>query len=156
MQEDTIQELALGEFVGRLDSRFIEDLDETRLLDLSARIEGAVDGVLGTGRHRVVALPFVSEGKEVVLAVKAFGKQSGLKDRLDAKVGSKASRTFAAARFLEEKLIGTPQAIGYIERWDESRLKESYFLSVLQDPISSFKDELIHLYLQTFLYFYQT
>ena len=75
--------------------------------------------------------------------VKSFGSQFLLKDWVDAFRGSKARRAFHSALCLARAGVGTPVPVGYLERWDGWRLKESYYLSEFEPGLVSFKDALI-------------
>ena len=146
MQENGTIQVDSGGFSGCLVPGFAGVHNDEVLHGLSGRLERATSGVLGDGRNRVVVLPFSSERGEVDLAVKSFGQQSGLKARYDQRHGSKAFRTFRAAQFLGEHQVGTPEPIGYVERWDGTSLAESYYLSVYEGGLTSFKDELVRIY----------
>jgi hypothetical protein len=113
---------------------------------LREEIFGAKEGVLAKGRHRVVVLAFERSGSKLDVAVKAFGRQSGWKDRYDRERGSKAARSFRAARFLREHGVGTPEPLGYFDRWEGGRLVESYYFSEYLDGLSNLKEELSALY----------
>ena len=85
----------------------------------------------GRNRHVVVELP-VAGGVERVI-VKAFGRQAWLRDLRDRRRGSKARRTWLAASHLVRHGVGTPRPVGYLERWEGSRLRESYFVAAWQE-----------------------
>ncbi len=72
----------------------------------------------------MVMLPFKSEGEDVRVAVKRFGCQSGWKDRYDRRRGTKARRSFDAAKRLNEYDVGTPAPLAYMNRWKDGRLVE--------------------------------
>ena len=146
MQENGTIQVDSGGFSGCLMPGFAGVQNDEVLHGLSGRLERATSGILGDGRNRVVVLPFSSERGEVDLAVKSFGQQSGLKDRYDQRHGSKAFRTFRAAQFLGEHQVGTPEPIGYVERWEGTSLAESYYLSGYEGGLTSFKDELVRIY----------
>ncbi len=105
--------------------------------------------VLSAGRNRIVKAA-VSDmpdpDRPIELAIKRFGRQSGLKDRIDRYRGSKARRSWLAARALQERGIGTPIPVGYLERWNGARLDESYVVTLYQPGLISFKDALIRLF----------
>ncbi|MCK5850957.1 MAG: hypothetical protein KAH23_08580 [Kiritimatiellae bacterium] len=101
---------------------------------------------ISVGRNRNVKLKIVRDDVPLTLAVKSFGRQSILQDRIAACRGSKARRTWLAAKFLESGDVGTPEPVGFLERWDGKRLVESYYLSVYQENILSFTGELVRLF----------
>jgi hypothetical protein len=101
----------------------------------------------GRNRHVVVELP-VAGGVERVI-VKAFGRQAWLRDLRDRRRGSKARRTWLAASHLVRHGVGTPRPVGYLERWEGSRLRESYFVAAWQEGAQTFGEALLELYHET-------
>ena len=87
-------------------------------------------------------------GKPTAIAIKVFGPQQVIKDWYDKKNKSKAQRSFEAAQFLEQKKIGTPSPIAYLNKWERGRLTESYYLC-FYEPGICFRDALFHVYHQT-------
>ncbi|MDA7931631.1 hypothetical protein N9B42_01550 [Akkermansiaceae bacterium] len=110
--------------------------------NLPRQIEDAKSEVLAEGRHKIVVLSFCGEQ----CAVKSFGSQPSWKDSVDSKRGSKAQRSFEAAAHLVKHSVGTPAPFGYIDRWDDNKLLESYFLTEFIPDLFSLKDELIRIY----------
>ncbi len=80
------------------------------------------------------------------LWVKAFARQPGWKDWIDAAQGSKAQRACEAGWHLQAHGIGTPFTVGYVNQWHGRRLRYSYLFTQQETDISSFKRELIRLY----------
>ena len=78
--------------------------------------------------------------------IKVFKRQSWLKDRYDADHGSKAQRAWLAAQHLVAHHLGTPKPIAFLDRWEQSRLKENHFISEYVLNMSCFRDELAQLY----------
>ncbi|MBA4388780.1 MAG: hypothetical protein C0404_12420 [Verrucomicrobia bacterium] len=136
--------------VGRYRGAVADGFSEPGFLDQLAKTGELVvlPGVqkLSEGRNRNVRLDLDHKAGRLAVAVKAFGEQSSLKDMIAVEHGSKARRTWLAARFLARKEVGTPQPVAFLERWEGSQLAESYYLSVYQDTISSFRDELVWLF----------
>jgi len=64
----------------------------------------------------------------IPVAIKVFKRQSWWKDRYDKKNKSKAERSYLAACYLQSQHIGTPQPVAWLERWDNNRLIESYYI----------------------------
>jgi len=143
MVKATFRELGQGSFSGEIRENLFASLDQAWLAKLGKRVLSEEKGLLSEGRHRVVVIEL---GEGMKLAVKAFGKQGKLKDRYDRKRGSKASRSFRAAAFLKEAGAGTPEPLGYAERWEGAVLRESYYFSAYLEGLSSFKDELVKIY----------
>ena len=79
-------------------------------------------------------------------AIKVFKRQSWLKDQHDLKNSSKAERSWHAAQHLMAHNIGTPAPIAFLDRWQNQRLVESYFITEYVADMSCFRDELAQLY----------
>src|SRR5690606_11461372 len=74
---------------------------------------------LSHGADYVVKLPFyISENDERPVTIKVFKRQSKFKDWYDRRNKSKAERSYRAAIFLQNKNIGTPAPIAWLDRWD--------------------------------------
>ena len=138
--------LRIGPYVGELAPGYgAADLLE-QLAELPALLASSGARLVAGGRNRHVCIDLPVNGKRHSVIVKAFGTQPWLKDLRDRSRGSKAHRTWVAARHLSRRGVGTPPAIGYLERWEGSRLRESYFLAVYQHGVESFRDALLRLY----------
>lgn len=142
LTSETYEIFETGQFGGESCSSLSESLDEYRLAGLQEEISTAQKGVLARGRHQVVVLPFEVRGEIRLSAVKAFGPQNTWKDRYDYSRGSKAARSYRAARFLCQHGISTPLPLAFVERWEGQRLVESYYLSEFVDNLTSFRDRL--------------
>lgn len=101
---------------------------------------------LTKGHDRVAVVPMVGRGADERAAVKIFGPQSYLKNRIDAAQGSKAQRSFRAGLFLKKKGVGTPEPVACLDRWEHGRLRESYYVTRYESGMSNFRDELIRIY----------
>ena len=146
MTGSNYQEYQQGRFVGKARAELVDSLDEARVGGLLKEICSAKEGVLAKDRHQVVVLPFMIWGEVRLMAVKAFGSQLGWKDRYDHKRGSKAARSFAAAVFLDDHGVSTPAPYAYLERWDGTTLKESFYFSEYCEGLLSFKKALTNVY----------
>jgi hypothetical protein len=118
----------------------------TRPESIGASILDAEVATLSSGRNRNIRVKVTLDGQEVELAVKHFGRQSRVKDFGDSMRGSKAQRSWLTASALRNRGIGTPEPVGFLDRWENRRLTESYFLTVYEPGLISFKDALIHLF----------
>jgi len=105
---------------------------------------GAVPVSGGRNKNIRVILP-LKQGPAAVM-VKAFGCASWFGDLRAGRVGGKAWHTWRAASFLCRYGVGTPPPVACLERWEGLRLRESYFISVFQQDLVSFKDELNRLF----------
>ncbi len=118
---------------GRLTGLVAEGFDRAPIVDQFGRVIDHCTSAhaerisAGSGDH-VVRGALVTANGEIPVAVKVFGRQPWWKDRYDRWTVSKAERSFRAACFLSSKKIGTPEPIAWLERWEGSRLRESYFL----------------------------
>lgn len=118
--------------------------DLARISDL-LESPGAV--TLQAGRHRTVRLTgFGTSSASSDVVVKAFGRQSALKDAWDSIFGTKAFRTFDTAAFLTAAGIGTIRPVAVLERWEGRRLAESYFVSAYLADTVCFRDRLEELF----------
>ena len=99
----------------------VPGLDVSELLAACEEQAGAK--LLQGGRHRVWLTP------DQLFVVKRFGLQGGWKDRVDAKRGTKAQRSFLHAQHLIEAGVGTPTPLGYAEKWLDGRLTDSFYVS---------------------------
>lgn len=146
MCDEKFEIIERGSFVGEGRADFLPALTTERLAGLRSEVRSAADGVLASGRHRVVVGAFEAGGSLQKVAIKAFGGQQGWKDRYDRERGSKAARSFRAARFLKNHGVATPAPLGYLERWEGGRLQESYYLSEYLEGLTSLKVALNGLY----------
>ncbi len=138
--------LAVGPYVGELapDYRAPELL--AQLAALPALLAAPAARQVAGGRNRHVCIELPVHGAVQPVIVKAFGRQAWLRDLRDRRRGSKARRTWLAATHLRGHGVGTPQPIGYLERWEGARLSESYFLAAYQRGAVNFRDALLTLY----------
>ena len=138
--------MKIGPYRGEVAERFRRPDFLAGLEGLALAVGGAGAQVVSAGRNRNVRLSLERGGAPVDLLVKAFGRESGLKNFADRKRGSKAQRSWEAAVALAGRGVGTPAPVGYLERWEGGRLVESYFLADYLADRPSFRDALIALY----------
>lgn len=100
---------------------------------------------LSHGGDYVVKVPLQLDSEEVDITIKVFKRQSKFKDWYDQKNKSKAERSYIAARHLQEHGVGTPAPIAWLDRWDNGRLMESYYLC-LYEPAICLRDALSDIY----------
>lgn len=148
MNAFTEKDEMIGPFRGRVAGRFRSSDVMVALVRIPALLNTPEAEVLTTGRNRNVKLELVCKRQTLSVVVKAFRKPSWLKNALDRRRSSKARRTWLGAVRLAEAGVGTPEPVAFLERWVEDRLVESYFVAVYQDGISSFAEELNHLFHQ--------
>ncbi len=94
---------------------------------------------LSHGGDFVVRNEFATASGIIPVAIKVFKHQSWWKDLYDKKNKSKAERSYLAAKYLQAHDIGTPPAIAWLERWEENRLLESYYIC-RYEPALSFRE----------------
>lgn len=116
------------------------------LADLPALLAAPAARPMTTGRNRNIRIELPVGGRSVAVMVKAFGGQSRWRDWRDRRRGSKARRTWLAAAHLAARGAGTPPPIGYLERWEGRRLRESYYLAECQDGAVTLRDALLELF----------
>lgn len=116
------------------------------LAQLPFWIEKHATPLVPPGRHRVdrLVLPCGPDACEVV--VKTYAVQSAARDRLAARIGTKAERAFRNALLLRSAGIGTPTPVAVAERWEGSRLRESRFVAVYVPELTNLRDELNRIY----------
>jgi len=139
------EQVRLGPYTGVLSGR-VTGPARAELARLPQRLADPSVELLSAGRNRNVRLRLPGFGGNGDVVAKAFGRQSRLKDAIDRLRGTKAARTWRAAAHLAAAGLGTPAPLGYLERWDGARLRESYYLCAYAAGAVAFGDELIRLY----------
>lgn len=137
--------LKVGSYQGNITPVFDNETLRTQLVHIVDLIKKTNVVKLSNGPDYVVKLPLQTAVGELQVALKIFKRQNWLKDRFDRKHKSKAERSYNAARYLQANEIGTPSPIAWLDRWEDNRLQESYFLSVFQ-PAICFRDALTDIY----------
>ena len=139
--------MTFGRYVGNISSRF----DATELMAQLASVLQWLDAgqvlPLSDGHDQVLKSDLVLGGQAVSVAIKVFGRQSLFKDWFDRRNGSKAARSYHAGAFLYQKALGTAEPIAWLDRWDDGRLVESYYLCI-HVAAPCFRDALIQIYEQ--------
>ena len=133
-------------YVGECHIDLLSSLKNSRIKTLREEVATIQDRVLSVGRHKVVVLDFSIGDTVQAVAIKSFGRQQSWKDRYDKKRGSKAARSYIAARFLQNHDIDTPRPLAYLERWKNDILIESFYLSAYIGKLTSFRTKLIQIY----------
>lgn len=136
---------SIGIYHGEIAPEFDKDNLRSQLAQISNLLAGSDIHKLSNGPDYVVKLPLQTTTGELIVALKIFKRQSWLKDRYDRKNKSKAERSYTAARYLQSHSIGTPAPVAWLDRWENNRLLESYFISVFQ-PAICFRDALSDIY----------
>jgi len=144
--QDNTTSITVGPYVGELAPEYRSPDLLACLAELPARLTSASAQVVAEGRNRHVRIDLPVNGRTETVIVKAFGRQPWFKDARDRRRGSKARRTWLAARHLGRHGVGTPPPIGYLERWEGARLRESYFLAVYQREAETFLEALLRLF----------
>jgi len=135
-----------GRYAGELAETYRTPEVLALLADLPALLAAPAARLIASGRNRNIRVEIPVGGRSVPVMVKAFGAQPWLRDLRDRGRGSKAERTWRAAAHLAARGAGTPPPIGYLERWEGGRLRESYFLAEFQDGATSFRETLLDLF----------
>ena len=137
--------ITLGVYQGSLAPEFDNETLRAQLVQIPALLKNNNVTTLSNGADYVVKLPLQTAQGEILVALKVFKRQSWLKDRVDRKHKSKAERSYIAARHLQDHKIGTPAPIAWLDRWENNRLLESYFLCIFQ-PAICLRDALTDIY----------
>ena len=135
-----------GRYAGELAQAYRSPELLALLADLPALLAAPAARLIAAGRNRNVRIELPVAGRGVPVMVKAFGAQSLLRDLRDRRRGSKARRTWQAAAHLAAHGAGTPPPIGYLERWEGVRLRESYYLAECQDGATTLREALLELF----------
>ncbi len=135
-----------GRYIGTLADAYRAPDLLARLADMPAVLASPAARLIASGRNRNVRVEMPIHGRNVVVMIKAFGVQSWFKDLRDGRRGSKARRTWQAAAHLAAHGAGTPAPIGFLERWEGARLRESYYLARYADGAETFRDALLRLF----------
>ena len=138
-------QITLGIYQGVIAPEFDDETLRAQLVQIPALLKSDKISRLSHGPDYVVKLPLQTTQGDIVVALKVFKRQSWLKDCFDRKQKSKAERSYIAARHLQAHNIGTPAPIAWLDRWENNRLLESYFLSVFQ-PAICLRDALTDIY----------
>jgi tRNA A-37 threonylcarbamoyl transferase component Bud32 len=137
---------AAGRYTGEIATPYRTPGLLERLAGLPGLLAAPEARLMTSGRNRNVRIELDLGGRRVPVMVKAFGRQSWLHDRRDARRGSKARRTYEAAAHLRRHGAGTPPPIGYLERWEGARLRESYYLAEYQERAETLREALLRLF----------
>jgi hypothetical protein len=138
--------VSLGPYVGEVAPEYRAPELLERLAELPRCLAAPSASLLAAGRNRHVRIELPLNGSTRPVLVKAFGAQPFFRDLRDRRRGSKARRAWVAATHLMRHGVGTPQAIGYLERWEGVRLGESYFLAAYEPGVVSFREALLTLF----------
>lgn len=145
MKDQAISTAKLGPYFGAVAPAFDEPSLREQLASLPELLRGNSVERLSHGPDYVVKLPLVIANNSEIITIKIFKKQHKLKDWYDHKNGSKAERSYRAAIFLQENNIGTPAAIAWLDRWEDGRLLESYYIC-RYEPAICLRDALSDIY----------
>ena len=145
MKHQVISTSSVGSYYGAVAPAFDDPLVRQQLADLPALLSADKVERLSQGADYVVKLPLSATTGLQTIAVKIFKRQSRVKDWYDRKKGSKAERSYRAAIYLQEHDIGTPAPLAWLDRWENDRLLESYYLC-LYEPAICFRDALSDIY----------
>ncbi len=137
---------AAGPYAGEIAPAYRAPDFLARLAALPQLLAAADARLVAAGRNRNIRIELPLNGRTVPVMVKAFGVQPWLRDLRDRRRGSKAERSWRAAAHLAAHGAGTPPPIGYLERWEGSRLRESYYLAEYQDGAETLRDALLRLF----------
>ena len=127
---------SIGPYEGLINARFDSFDTLTQLTDFKNWLASAKTHTLSTGRDYVVRCNLSTGEHDLPIVVKVFGRQNYLKDWYDRTSDTKAARSYLNAHFLADRHLGTAEPIAFINRWEQSSLVESYYLSAFVPGIS--------------------
>lgn len=136
---------AFGIYSGQIAEHYSVDEVISQLTDIKKLLASPEAEALSQGKDKVFKVPLWLDGKEIVVTVKNFARQSLFKDWHDRKYKSKAERSFLAAVHLQQHEIGTPAPIAWFEQWQGKRLIESYYVCAYE-PAICWRDALSEVY----------
>ncbi|MDH4173295.1 MAG: hypothetical protein OEV97_06070, partial [Betaproteobacteria bacterium] len=136
----------VGAYAGEIAEAYRDAALTEQLARLPALLAAPAARLIAGGRNRNIRIELPLQGRTIAVMVKAFGAQPWFRDLRDRRRGSKARRTWQAAAHLAAHGAGTPPPIGYLERWEGTRLRESYYLAEYQDGAETFRDALLRLF----------
>ncbi len=147
MGDFSTTDMQIGRYRGRIRTATVQTAGLLWMDGIADHLAAADAVVLAQGRNRnvLVKMP-AAHGGSLDVVVKAFGHPGILQARRIRGVGSKARRTWMASVHLTNAGAGTPAPVAFLERWDGSRLVESYVVTEYQRGIGSFAHELDRLY----------
>lgn len=137
--------ITIGHYTGAASPAFSSDEILSQLANIKPITSAESVKRLSNGPDYVVKTTLTSANAPLDITVKVFKRQSRIKDWYDAKNGSKAERSYRAAVYLQENDIGTPAPIAWLDRWENGRLLESYYLCLFE-PAICFRDALAEIY----------
>ncbi len=143
---------SLGAYTGTIAEKYYSDDLLNDLQNIAEKVCTGASLGLGAGRNRNVLARLLlnrsaaGPDRSMAVVIKSFAPQPLIKDLIDRRRGSKASRTWKAAMALQNAGIGTPEPVFYMERREGKRLVESYYAVRYSPEIVSFKRELIRLF----------
>ena len=140
-----IQIATVGPYQGAINPIFACETMLAQLAKLPLLLASANVERLSHGADYVVKLPLVIFDAEKTITVKVFKRQGKFKDWYDRHNKSKAERSYQAASYLQNHGIGTPAPIAWLDRWENNRLMESYYLSEFE-PAICLRDALLDIY----------
>lgn len=135
----------IGTYQYRVADAYQKHQVTTQLTNIAALLSNPKTQRLSNGPDYVVKTQLLIDEQPIDITIKVFKRQNWLKDRYDWRNGSKAKRSYDAARFLQDKGVNTPAPIAWLERWSGKRLLESYYLCLFEPGIS-FRDALSDIY----------
>ena len=137
--------ISIGHYQGAIAPAFDNPVIIAQLADIPKLLDSKKVERLSKGADYVVKLPLSTPTGEITATIKVFKRQSRFKDWYDRRNKSKAQRSYIAACHLQNNDIGTPAPIAWLDRWEQGRLLESYYLC-LYEPAICFRDALADIY----------
>jgi len=125
---------------------------DEKLIDFLAHLSSSLQKgggiVLSDNNSKISLLEVPCKNGLLKVAVKSFPERNWVRDKYDILFGSRAERAWKAAMALIARGIATPSPVAFLDRISRGRIIESHLITVFEENLVSFKDELINLYLR--------
>jgi hypothetical protein len=136
----------IGQYRGHVRGAAQDRVARAWLAGLGERLRQNAGVILTEGRHANVRFSMPSERGPVDVVVKSFTCGGVVEPIRSAYRGTKAWRSWEAALHLHGNGVGTPEPLAWLERKEDGRVCESYYVARYLPDAVSFKDALIGLY----------
>jgi hypothetical protein len=126
-----------------------EGYDEPAFLTALRRALTAGGGGAAAGQGGTWIWPFdaPSQGGAIPLMIKAHPPDAGWKRWADRRRGTAAERAWRTAVQLRARGVGTPEPVAWLERWEQGRRGESWFVTRRLEGMTNFRDAVRDLFL---------
>ncbi|MEX1214274.1 lipopolysaccharide kinase InaA family protein [Saccharospirillum sp.] len=121
--------LALPGYEGEVLEQYSTDAGQRWLARLQHQLQSSEADLLYLQRNRVYRLDDPLNPATEALCIKAFKQPDALRGAIYRRIGTKAARAHAYSRHLYAQGADVAEPIGYIEKWQDKQLVESYLIT---------------------------